>query len=153
MLEPAPSLRETWELPLASWSECRQASSPLRFLGVASVAVPPGGCQRIQLLKALSQKIKQLHTSLLGSNSGEGLAILDTLLELLGLGDDGAELMFEAAGSVSATNRRHHVELVLGDGGVSKRHEQDGDNIRGNHLLTGSRAVGSLAHCCLWWTT
>lgn len=72
------------------------------------------------LLKAMLQR---LHTSLCGSNGGEDFAVVSTLLELFSLCRDGAELVLEAAGSASTIKSRHHVELLFGDGGVSKSHE------------------------------
>lgn len=76
-------------------------SSPLRFLGVAGVVVAPVVGQQSHFL-ATSQT---LHTSLLGNDRAEHFSIFFALLELFGLGNDGAELMLEAAGCASTIDR------------------------------------------------
>jgi hypothetical protein len=80
------------------------------------------------------------------SDRCELLAVVDPSLEILGLGDDGTELVFEATGRARAVECRHHVQLLFGDGGVADGHEEDGDAVSRDDL-------GTVGFGCsgLWW--
>ena len=118
-------------------------SSPLRFLGVAGVVVPPSPCQLLSFRTQLSQT---LHTSLSGSNGLKCLAVVNALLELFRLGYDRAELVFEAAGSASPIKSGHYVQLLFGDTGTTECHQQDGDAVRWDHLLITGGSLGGFDH-------
>lgn len=76
-------------------------------------------------------------TSLAGSrNSLERLDTVEASLEFLGLGNDAAELVFKAADGTTAIKSAHHLELLLRDARVAECHEENGDAVGGNHLLS-----------------